>query len=124
MKTKKVLILILSILSTEIMAQGIPKDKFLSAAEIGFPVKFCNPQTPFRQCFTLTPQECEETVSSATRVCIKKLNNQIPAFIQSREDAGKIGKDIGECTGQAFAMTHYQKRIKSEQCNKMFNLQR
>ncbi|MDD3597369.1 hypothetical protein [Sulfuricurvum sp.] len=123
MTRKKVLILILSLLSTEILAEGIPKDLFLSAAETGFPVKFCNPQTPFRQCFNITPQECEETISSATRVCIKKSNNQIPNFITSREEAGQIGKDIGSCAGQAFALTHRKKFIISDQCNKMLHLQ-
>jgi len=123
MKTKKVLILILSILSTEILAEGIPKDKFLFAAETAFPVKFCNPQMPFRQCFNITPQECEETISSATRVCSKNLNNQIPNFIMSREEAGKVGKDIGSCAGQAFALTHHKKFITNKQCNKMFNVQ-
>lgn len=123
MTIKKAFILIFAILSTEILAEGIPKDKFLSAAETTFPVKFCNPQMPFRQCFNITPQECEETISSATRVCSKKLNNQIPNFITSREEAGKIGKDIGSCAGQAFALTHHKKFITSDQCNKMLNLQ-
>lgn len=123
MSIKKLLLLVLCILSTEILAEGIPKEKFLSAAETAFPVKFCNPQMPFRQCFNVTPQECEETVSSATRVCSKKLNNQIPNFIMSREEAGKIGKDIGSCTGQAFALTHHKKFIASDQCNKMLHLQ-
>jgi hypothetical protein len=117
MNTKKVLIVVFCMLSVNVMAEGVPKGKFVSAMETGLPVTFCNSKSFFRQCFNITDRECEEVAISATRVCVKKYNNEIPDPIQHREDAGKIGNDVGRCVGETLSVSFLKQYISNTTCN-------
>lgn len=122
MVIKKVLILLLCILSTEVMAEGMPKDKLISGLKKTMPSTLCDSESFISQCYHISPNECKEAVSSETEICINKLNNQIPDLIPSREKAIDIGGNLGKCVGYEFGLKHVDIFIFSDQCNKTLKL--
>lgn len=80
------------------------------------PTAFCAEGTPFRTCFKVTQEQCEDAAASAVRICLKKFQSQIPAKLKQPRDGEKWGQKVGECTGNSYAAALARKKIDSKEC--------
>ena len=85
------------------------------------PVAFCAPAQYFRQCFSVSAVECEETSASAVRVCLAKYDADIPALLVQPKDGTRAGQIVGECAGNAYEVTLSKSRISNAKCNDLNN---
>lgn len=110
-------------LSFSIQADQISKQDWISAMSTVLPTAFCDANQYFRQCFKVTAQECEETAASATRICLNKNKDKIPAVLNQPQDGTHWGTIIGGCAGEAYEITLIKKRISNTKCNDPANWQ-
>ena len=81
------------------------------------PVAFCAPAQYFRQCFSVSAVECEETSASAVRVCLAKYDADIPALLVQPKDGTRAGQIVGECAGNAYEVDRKSTRLNSSHRN-------
>jgi len=98
-------------------AQTAPKDAWLQHVEKNMPPAFCSQQTYFRQCFTVSAQECEAAAMAATRDCISKHAAEVPATLAMPNDGKRWGGVIGKCAGTATELALLKKRVSNATCN-------
>lgn len=87
------------------------------------PTAFCSSGQYFRECFSVTAQECEETASSATRICLNNYIDKMPEVLQQPQDGTHWGMIIGACAGEAYEVALLKKRIKNDKCDNPANWQ-
>ncbi|MEM6998791.1 MAG: hypothetical protein AAF419_03005 [Pseudomonadota bacterium] len=104
-------------------AAEIAKNDWVEQMEIALPAAFCRSEQYFRQCYTITANECEEIAASTTRICLKKFTDQMPDLFQQPKDGTEWGTKVGECAGAAFDLSISEKRIDSALCNDVTNWQ-
>ena len=104
-------------LSTSPYALEVTKDDWVRAMSTALPTAFCNPQQYFRQCFTVSAQECEETAATATRVCLNSYKDKLPQILHQPQDGTHWGTIIGRCAGEAYGITFTKKFINNARCN-------
>jgi hypothetical protein len=104
-------------------ADDVSKVDWMNAMSTALPTYFCQSNQYFRQCFQVTQIECEETAFSATRICLQKYTEIIPAVLTQPEDGMHWGSIIGSCAGEAYEVTFQKRRINSIECNDPNNWQ-
>jgi tetrahydromethanopterin S-methyltransferase subunit G len=112
-------VIILIIISTNAFANKIEKNVWANNIKTSMPTYFCQSNQVFRQCFTVTADECIEVASSATNVCLKNIDKKIPSKLKMPEEGQKFGGDVGECVGITYGSVLSNKIIKTEKCNKL-----
>jgi len=104
-------------------AVEVSKSDWYNGMSTALPTAFCNSTQYFRQCFSVSVQECEETAASATRVCLNKNDKDIPNILVQPKDGTHWGTIIGTCAGEAYEMALSKKRISNAKCNDVKNWQ-
>jgi hypothetical protein len=104
-------------------AAEVHKSAWIDTMTTALPTAFCNPSQYFRQCFRVTAQECEQTASSATRICLDKHKDRIPNILNQPADGTRWGTVVGSCAGEAYEITLSKKRIKNKKCDDPANWQ-
>ncbi|HET6922294.1 MAG TPA: hypothetical protein VFI16_04015 [Anaeromyxobacteraceae bacterium] len=97
-------------------AQEVAKADWIETMKTALPTAFCAEGAPFRTCFAVTHEECEDTAASAVRLCLKKFQSRIPARLKQPEDGTKWGQKIGECTGNSYAAALVKKKLNTKEC--------
>lgn len=123
MKIKLGLPLLALVLSLPTYAAEIGRDDWINMMSTALPTAFCKSNQYFRQCFSVTAQECEETAASATRICLDKNKGKMPKTLVQPKDGTHWGTIIGQCAGEAYAVSLIKKQIKNEKCNNPANWQ-
>ena len=95
----------------------VERDVWMASFETALPVALCKDGFYFRACFTVTPAECEQTASSATRVCLAKFEKQLPLEIHQPDEGTEWGSKIGSCAGTAYETALSTRRISNAKCN-------
>lgn len=98
-------------------AQTAGKKEWMDYVAKGMPEAFCTPQAYFRQCFSVTAQECESAATTATRTCLDKHGGDIPGTLTMPRDGQHWGGVIGKCAGTSTEMAMLKKRISNAKCN-------
>jgi len=112
-----------SVLSSSVWAVEVQKNDWIRAMSTALPAAFCNSRQYFRQCFSVTAQECEETAASVTRICLNKNKDKIPAILNQPKDGTYWGTIVGACAGEAYVVTLVRKQIKNKRCSNPANWQ-
>ena len=110
-------------LSFPTYAVEVSKNDWINAMTTALPTAFCNSSQYFRQCFSVTAQECEETAASATRICLHDNKEKIPKILNQPKDGTHWGTIIGTCAGTAYEASLIKKRIKNKKCDNPANWQ-
>ena len=110
-------------LTSSVSSNEVTKDDWVNSMATVLPTVFCNSSQYFRQCFSITEQECEETAASTTRICINKSIDKIPEILKQPKDGTHWGTIIGSCAGKAFEMSLIKKLINSTKCKNPANWQ-
>ena len=111
------------ILPISAQALEVSKSEWIKGMSTVLPTAFCNSNQYFRQCFSVTAEECEETAASATRICLSKNDENIPDILVQPKDGTLWGTVIGKCAGEAYEITLIKKRLNNEKCNDISNWQ-
>ncbi|OGQ04190.1 MAG: hypothetical protein A2W61_08080 [Deltaproteobacteria bacterium RIFCSPLOWO2_01_44_7] len=98
-------------------AETLSKKEWGDAMKSGLPVLLCKRDEYFRDCFKISQEECEDIIASATRVCFKQIETQIPSKIVQPRDGEKWGRKIGECVGVSAETTLTDDKISNKKCN-------
>ena len=111
------------VLSFSVHATEVSKDDWIAGMNNVLPTVFCKSEQYFRQCFSVTAEECEEVAASATRVCLNNNKDEIPDVLVQPEDGTHWGTVIGACAGEAYEASLTRKRINKDVCNDAANWQ-
>jgi hypothetical protein len=119
MKKTTILTLLIALLSAcgSSMATEVAKAEWLSAMSTAVPTSFCQPKQYFRQCFSVSAEECEQVAASSTRTCLEKHKSAIPEILVQPADGTRFGTVVGACAGSTYEITLTSKRISSAKCN-------
>lgn len=98
-------------------AQSVTRQDWMKHMETALPTMLCAPDSYFRQCFTVTAQECEAVASSATRLCLQKSGPDLPQALVMPKDGRHWGGVVGHCTGGGTELAMLKKRISSPRCD-------
>ena len=109
--------LLIAIESMPINANEVLKDDWINGVTTALPAALCKSDQLFRQCFSVTQEECEEVALSSTRVCIKNNREKIPPRLNQPEDGRYWGQIIGSCVGSAYVIALKNKKINNDKCN-------
>ncbi len=115
------LILVVAGMSATANANEVAKDKWLDGMSTALPTAFCNSDQYFRKCFKISQQQCIETATSATQVCLNKYSKDIPKTLIQPKDGTHWGTLVGRCAGEAFEVSLLKKRIHNENCDNVEN---
>ncbi|MCK5003372.1 MAG: hypothetical protein KAS57_10120 [Gammaproteobacteria bacterium] len=115
----KVQIILLTALLLPLPANAteVSKSYWFNGMSTAIPTAFCNSRQYFRHCFSVSTQQCEEAVASATRICLNKNNKDIPDILVQPKDGAHWGAIIGKCVGDTYEITQEQKHINNAKCN-------
>ena len=119
----KITLLTALLLPLSANATEVNKSYWFNAMSTALPTAFCNSSQYFRHCFSVSAQDCEEAVASATRSCLNKNNKDIPDILVQPEDGAHWGAIIGKCIGDTYEITQKQKLINNVRCNDITNWQ-
>ena len=111
--------LALSCLLVSTPARGqeqVSKEQWIETMKTALPTVFCAEDQPFRTCFKVTQEECENAAASATRICLRKFQSKIPARLKQPEDGKKWGEQVGICAGNTYAAALNAKKLKTKEC--------
>lgn len=81
------------------------------------PNAFCQASHYYRQCFSVTAQECEDAVISSVKTCLNKNNKDIPSILMQPRDGTLWGAIINVCTSRAYEATFTKNRIHNKKCD-------
>jgi hypothetical protein len=98
---------------------SVPKEKWMDAMTTAMPTMLCNPKGFFRSCYSHAEDECLDEASRATKACLIKMENEIPAALKQPEDGESWGKKVGACTGETMeiSLASQKKKIDTPECN-------
>jgi hypothetical protein len=115
----RVLIVIWLVASSACQIKKLSKREFLDKMEDGLPAAFCKPDQFFRQCADIDERGCIDLARSSLRGCFAQLTATMPDVIETPEDAKRVGRQIGECAGEAFdrAIEARGKRLHTGNCD-------
>lgn len=98
-------------------ATEVSKEYWMDAMKTALPATFCKSEQFFRQCFNVTVDECEKSVTLATRLCLHKYINQIPDTLLQPKDGAKWANIIGQCVGEGYQTSLSTKFKDTHRCN-------
>lgn len=114
-RSMTVLVLLAAAVATP--AATVIKAEWIDSMSTVLPTAFCSAPQYFRQCFDVTAAQCEETAASATRICLARYKDEIPAVLNQPQDGTRWGTTIGTCAGQAYEATLLKQRRNDAKCN-------
>ena len=116
MKRKFSLLLAIALLSKASNATELPREQWMGYMEAALPTYQCQNQTYFRQCFNITQEKCEDVMASATRTCLSKFEESIPATLVQPKDGTFWGSKVGACAGTAYDATLKEEHTNTARC--------
>ncbi len=114
---KNIVLFLLVLFSITVHSQEVKKEDWITGMKSALPAAFCNSEQYFRQCFDVTAVECEEAAASATRICLKEVEEQIPDVMIQPKDGTLWGTKVGQCAGLAYEASLSKKIISDPRCN-------
>lgn len=116
MTTKSIIFLTVLLMSAQVSAVEIAKSEWMDRMTTGLPAYFCQSDQYFRQCFEVSAEQCEEAMSSATRLCLAKYSDEIPEVLVQPDAGTSWGSVVGRCVGETYDVTNAQKRKMDAVC--------
>jgi hypothetical protein len=103
--------------SVNALSEEMTRTRWMDLFSTAMPTWACSEGRYFRECFTVTAEQCEKTASSATRICLEKEKGNLPDIFRTKEESANWGRTVGECTGTTKELALMSKRISNAKCN-------
>lgn len=81
------------------------------------PIKFCQPNLLFRECYKVTESECKDIMTISMKACYKTYENKITEDMTIKQ-LTKQGGEIGECAGMIYEVLLSKVSKRDEECLK------
>lgn len=81
-----------------------------------FPLKICEPNSYYRQCFTISESECQAFALTLTNACLKALKDKIPENVHLKDDGIALGGLVGACFGDLYESYMAHKKLSLDAC--------
>lgn len=81
------------------------------------PIKFCQPNLLFRECYQVTEAECKDIITLSMKACYKTFENNISDDLTMKQLIAQGGK-IGECAGTLYEVILTKASKRDEECLK------
>jgi hypothetical protein len=97
----------------------IKKSVWMEQMKTVIPDSFCRGKgflRYFRECFTVTEDQCVEEMVRDTKVCLLSIVDQIPDELNQPEDGRNWGSKLGRCVGTRYDLAFRDRLIKSAGC--------
>ena len=107
---------LLLVFSPSAIADEVSKEVWVDAMKSELPTVFCHSMHFFRQCFDINEDQCIETASLSTRICLHKYITQIPDVLKQPNDGARWGNIVGQCAGENFHATMSRKYKDTKEC--------
>lgn len=101
------------------IADEVSKDYWVDTMKTALPATFCQSMHFFRQCFDINEDQCIETASLATKICLHKYVNQIPDTLNQPKDGAKWSNIVGQCAGENYYATLSRIYKDTKECDEM-----
>lgn len=95
----------------------LSKARFLDGMKAGMPASFCADKTYFRECFSISKDDCTKAVTAAVSACADKLQGEVPAQLHQPADGQKWGEKLGNCAGVKFEEEKSTLKLKKPECS-------
>ena len=115
--TRSALFVVALLWATSSTAQEVPTEAWITQMRSILPAHTCQEGQYFRECFSGTPQQCNETMSSLVDACVEQYKDQIPETIKMPDDGRRWGQVLGSCAGGQYDVARKSDRIDSPKCN-------
>lgn len=116
MKLRIFLILANGLLIQLAYADGVSRQDWSDMMATILPPAFCRDGSYFRQCFHLERENCEKAALSATKACLTRLEELIPATVTSKEQSVQAGRLVGQCAGASVEMRFLPQKSREDKC--------
>ena len=97
-------------------ATELTQSQWAERFEATLPGFICREDWYFRQCFSVTAQQCQAATQAAAKTCLDEAKSGMPAVIRSREDSGSWGAKVASCTGALLEDRMKQQKNPTAQC--------
>jgi hypothetical protein len=119
-KVRLIFIFNILVLSVPVsMADEVNKDYWVETMKTALPTTFCQSMHFFRQCFDINEDQCIETASLATKICLHKYITQIPDTLDQPKEGAKWSNIIGQCVGENYYATLSRIYKDTKECDEM-----
>lgn len=102
----------------------VPKGSYLQVAQERLPITFCNKDSYFRSCFTISETECQNIAAKATASCLEQYTGEIPQRLKHPQDTAGWGAKLGACAGAILEKELKNKVVANENCKAQDDLPR
>ena len=89
--------------------------------EAALAASFCQSEAYYRQCFSISASQCEETAKSVTKVCLEKSDTDIPDPLEQPADGSRWGNIVGRCAGIEFEAAQAEAKQHTARCENAEN---
>jgi hypothetical protein len=80
-------------------ANLVPRDEWMESLVTVLPSVFCAREGYFRSCFKLSEDQCLEQGVRATKSCLIKIKDELPAQLKQPDEGRAWGQKAGACSG-------------------------
>jgi hypothetical protein len=97
----------------------VTKSAWMEIMKTAVPNAFCSGKgisRYFRECFTVTEDQCIEEALRAVKVCMLSIADQIPAELHQPEDGRSWGSKLGKCAAEGYELSLIKSRVDSADC--------
>ena len=117
MKKLLIVLVLLGVIATIASAVQVSKQEWIKGMATALPAAFCRDGQYFRECFSVSQEECEKIAMSATRVCLEQHKEEIPEQLNQPKDGTHWGTVVGKCVGNTYETVLVKEKINTEKCN-------
>jgi hypothetical protein len=96
-------------------AEELPTEVWLRPFIDSVPWKLCRKGMAIRSCYSVSYEECDQSLTLAMRECVSKM--KLPKITRSEEEAEKIGGNIASCALTRFVTANKQRKVPSQDCS-------
>jgi len=93
------------------MAQKtLSKESWKQMMKPSMPASVCVESKVWLKCYSLTKEQCVQSVTLLSQKCLDELDPTLPAVFNSPKEAYPFNFKLGECVGNAYKAAYASKR--------------
>lgn len=99
-------------------AADLTQDRWRDFMTKNMPSLFCKPDQYYRECYEVTPEECQNAVAFAVEACIADHIQELPDIF-TYTDSRRWGAVIEKCVDAEYTITFGNQKIDTDACKEI-----